>query len=77
MPEYKVPKENKPKPEKENKPKHDASQVVSAYSEEGQRRVKKEASLNLAFKIASIALVILLLGGLIVYILWRGGVFAA
>ena len=40
MPEIKVPKEKKPKQKKE-KPEVDTGEVVSAYSEEGQRRIKK------------------------------------
>ena len=42
MPEIKVPKEKQPKAKKESKPvHHESGEVVSAYSEEGQRRIKK------------------------------------
>ena len=42
MPEIKVPKEKQPKAKKESKPvQHESGEVVSAYSEEGQRRIKK------------------------------------
>ena len=42
MPEIKVPKEKQPKAKKETRPaQHGYDEVVSAYSEEGQRRIKK------------------------------------
>lgn len=42
MPEIKVPKEKQPKAKKETRlVQHDSGEVVSAYSEEGQRRIKK------------------------------------
>ncbi len=75
MPEYKIPKENKPKQKKEHKERIDPNQVVSAYSEEGEARKKKEEVSNHIFHVALIAMILLMGVALVLFFFWRGGVF--
>ena len=77
MPEYKAPKTDKLKVEKPVKEKIDRSEVVSAYSEEGQRRAKQSSIFDARFKVLFISLLILMAVAFTMFILWRNGVFGA
>ena len=75
MPEYKAPKQEKAKKEKPQKEHYDKSQVVSAYSEEGQRRAKQNRGLfSTSYKIVFFSLLALMIIAFTIFVLWRNGV---
>ena len=66
MPEYKV----NIKKEKKKKEKVDTSTVVSAYSEEGQRRAKENMVMSTRFKILFFSLLAVLTVAAILLMVW-------
>ena len=74
MPEIRV---NTPKkPKKEVAPSYDSNEVVSAYSEEGQRRIKKSRYSNKKFIIAFIVMIVITISAAIAVILLFENVIA-
>lgn len=74
MPEYKAPKQDKIKTEKPQKEHYSKSEVVSAYSEEGQRRVKRSGGMfPTSYKIAFFSLLAVLTIAFTLFVLWRSG----
>ena len=83
MPEIRVPKKNKtekPKPESTPvPPKRDErpNGVVSAYSEEGQRRIASEAKKNKIFKIVLVCVfVVAVIATFVLVLMGESGVFS-
>ena len=76
MPEYKAPKQQNKK-EEPKKVSYDRNEVVSAYSEEGQRRNKHNGPFSTSYKILFFSVLGVMVIALILFLLWRNGTFSS